>query len=252
MFFNESIDEWDNVIRNEAGATNAEIMALEAGLNLQEMPSAVSTDKGLLNIYLVGLQKEKGSAKKTIAEYKLNFEQAQLSRFFALTGRLLTAEECDCEVALMEKKIATSERLTEQAIKVRDALDLETFKKDLRGNIERFEAELGKHDRFKKLLLDGVTQRTAQESYQLLKERYTVNGEVRYGEMFDALDECHRMMDKEEGLDGCLLGEPFVGVDMSPVSNSGRLDAFVESDGYKSQEELAPQPAARIRPVGLG
>lgn len=64
MFFNESIDEWDNVIRNEAGATNAEIMALEAGLNLQEMPSAVSTDKGLLNIYLVGLQKKRVRQRK--------------------------------------------------------------------------------------------------------------------------------------------------------------------------------------------
>lgn len=238
---NESADEWDNVTKNAAGATNAEISALNEGLNLRPMPDEIKADKDLIGAYLKGLQQEEKALAGLIETYKRNYELGEESDFYATTGYVLTAEDCDYEVSLMSKNLAVSEKLIGIAVSAKKALELSAFKIGLRENMSQLQDAVDANERFKKLFVDGVTQRTAMESYQLLKQHFSADGAVGFGDMLSMLDDCHRLMDAEEALTAQAKdADAFEYVDLATrknnkvetLSGAEAMNSFFASDGY--------------------
>ena len=217
-------NDWDNATRNSAGATNAELSALEEGLNLQPIPDEVKANKELLGIYLGGLQKKKSMLTELVAKYRLNFNQGEQSEFYAITGQLMAADDFEFEVAHMNKRIIVSDHLIDTAVKAQDALSLATFNTRARENIAQLQTAVAACERLSRIkeFVAGVDQRSALESYKLLKAQFPDESMESFSDMIKMLDDCHLLMDAEEALAA-----------KSKSSSSEKLSAFENSNGYK-------------------
>lgn len=237
-------DDWDNVTKNSAGATNAQLSALEEGLNLQPMPDEVKANKELLGIYLNGLRKEKSMLTELVTKYRLNFSQGEESEFYAITGELMTTDDFEFEVAHMNKRIIVSDHLIETAVKAQSALSLAAFNASARANISQLQSAVAASERLNRIkeFVDGVDQRSALESYKLLKAQFPDESMETFSDMIKMLDDCHLLMDAEEAQAA-----------NSKNSNSEKLSAFESSDGYKSAAgaDVQVAPALKVH-QGLG
>lgn len=229
---------------DDAG-TQAGLEALEAGLNLLEMPDAVKNDKALLEIYLNGLKREKANLISLIDEYQTNFKEAENSQFYAVHGLVMTEGECSHGVTSARKHSAVCEWLIDRAMAARNALDLATFNSDMKNSIVQLNATLAAGKSFKQSFLDGLTERTAQQSYQLLKEHFSASGKVDFSDMVKMLDECHKVMDEEEPQTTPTKDQMAYGViDLASSKAGAALDDFYGSTGFTNIGEVASQPVS--------
>lgn len=115
----------------------------------------------------------------------------------------------------------------------------------MKNNIVQLNATLTASKSFKQSFLDGLTERTAQQSYQLLKEHFSASGKVDFSDMVKMLDECHKVMDEEEPQTTPTKDQMAYGViDLASSKAGAALDDFYGSTGFTNIGEVASQPVS--------
>lgn len=125
-----SIDKWDNTVKGTEGFTSAQQSAVWEGERLNAMPPQVKGDAGLIDAYVHGLERGVETARADLADSISDYEDGELSQYFAITGEVLTAQEFEEVKKLAGDQIALGEALLGSAASAKNSLVSNSGKMD--------------------------------------------------------------------------------------------------------------------------